>query len=384
MSELSDLSRRNDVHVMKPEGTEALIRALIEDGYEVIGPKVIAQAMLYEPYEAGETPPAGWTDEQDGGRYRLIARDDRKLFDYVVGPQGFKRYLFPPREKLWSAKRTPDGFAVGRDGAPAKAYAFFGARACEVAAIAVQDRVFDNGEFADPTYNARRAKAFIVSVDCSRSASTCFCDSMGTGPAPEAGYDIRLSEIFEDGHHVLLVRSGSEAGAAILEKLDLKKAKKADLEKADANSRRAAEMQTRVMPEDAREVLARNMKHSHWVEVGKRCLGCGSCTMVCPTCFCAAMEDVTGLDPDSAERWRQWDTCFSVNHSFIHGGAIRQEAWSRYRQWITHKLSFWHEQFGQSGCVGCGRCITWCPVAIDIVEETRTIRDSEKTEALHG
>jgi Fe-S oxidoreductase len=99
--------------------------------------------------------------------------------------------------------------------------------------------------------------------------------------------------------------------------------------------------------------------------------------MVCPTCFCATVEDATDLTGSATERRRVWDSCFSQEFSYIHGGSVRTSAGARYRQWITHKLATWHEQFGVSGCVGCGRCITWCPVGIDITAEARAVRQGD-------
>jgi Fe-S-cluster-containing hydrogenase component 2 len=126
-----------------------------------------------------------------------------------------------------------------------------------------------------------------------------------------------------------------------------------------------------------KELLYRNYEHPRWDNVATRCLTCANCTMVCPTCFCTTVEDVTDLSGDHAERWRKWDSCFTMDFSYIHGGSVRATPKSRYRQWLTHKLATWFDQFGSSGCVGCGRCITWCPVAIDLTEEVRAIRDSE-------
>jgi len=379
-----DHGQQSGVHAMEPDGIGRLIALLSKRGYRVIGPKVIAEAILYEPYEDGALPPVGYTDDQDGGRYRLMPRGDDKMFDYAVGPQGWKRWLHPPRQKLWTATTSVAGFTVTTDAPDPTPMALFGARACEIAAIGVQDKVFNNDLFADPAYNARRDKAFIVAVDCGRSASTCFCASMDTGPAAKAGYDIALAEIFDAGKHLFLVRAGSDAGAEIVAALDLPPASPADIDQAAATTAATAASQTRAMPADAATVLAQNLEHPRWDDVAERCLGCGSCTMVCPTCFCTGVEDVTGLDPTTAERWRHWDSCFSIDFSYIHGGAIRHGAAARYRQWMTHKLSHWHEQFGTSGCVGCGRCITWCPVGIDIVEETTAIRDTQPQEAQHG
>ena len=126
---------------------------------------------------------------------------------------------------------------------------------------------------------------------------------------------------------------------------------------------------------DIRELLYRNYEHPRWDEVAERCLACGNCTMVCPTCFCTTVEDVTDLAGEHVERHQRWDSCFTIDYSHIHGGAVRGSTRSRYRQWMTHKLATWIDQFGSSGCVGCGRCITWCPVGIDITEEARAIRE---------
>ena len=130
-----------------------------------------------------------------------------------------------------------------------------------------------------------------------------------------------------------------------------------------------------------RDLLYDNLEHPRWSDTAGRCLSCGNCTMVCPTCFCSTVEDVTDVSGTQAERVRHWDSCFTSEHSYIHGGATRVTTKARYRQWLTHKLASWIDQFGTSGCVGCGRCITWCPVGIDITEEVRVIRDGEPTSA---
>jgi Fe-S-cluster-containing hydrogenase component 2 len=115
------------------------------------------------------------------------------------------------------------------------------------------------------------------------------------------------------------------------------------------------------------------LEHPRWDDVARRCLTCGNCTMVCPTCFCTQVTDTTDLTGDHAERWRRWDSCFTLEYSHVHGGSVRTSTRSRYRQWLTHKLSTWHDQFGTTGCVGCGRCIAWCPVGIDLTEEVRAL-----------
>jgi formate hydrogenlyase subunit 6/NADH:ubiquinone oxidoreductase subunit I len=152
-------------------------------------------------------------------------------------------------------------------------------------------------------------------------------------------------------------------------------AEKAVVEKIVANT--TAQMGRSLNTIGIKDLLYRNAEHPRWDEVATRCLSCANCTMVCPTCFCTTVEDVTDLTGEHAERWRKWDSCFTMDFSYIHGGSVRPSVKARYRQWLTHKLASWIDQFGVSGCVGCGRCITWCPAGIDITEEVRAIRDSE-------
>jgi Fe-S-cluster-containing hydrogenase component 2 len=200
---------------------------------------------------------------------------------------------------------------------------------------------------------------------------------MGTGPTATSGFDLCLTELADAQGHRFLVESGSPRGGQILAEVTQRPATEADLEAAAANAAAASATMGRHMPEQAAALLARNQEHPRWLDVAERCLSCSNCTLVCPTCFCSTVQDSGSLDGTEAERWRVWDSCFSVEFSYLHGGPIRRDTSSRYRQWLTHKLSHWHEQFGTSGCTGCGRCITWCPVGIDITEEVAAIKDSE-------
>lgn len=343
-----------------------LVAALRDAGWRVIGPRAHDGAIAYEPIRSVGDLPRGLTDRQSAGRYRLVEGDPGRWFDFVVGPQSWKKWLFPARQKLWEATRTDGGFALrpAEDDWPKTA--FLGVRACEIAAMGLQDRVFDNGNFADPGYARRRAGTLIVAVNCARSADTCFCASTGTGPRAEAGHDIALTE--RDGGG-FIVEVGSAAGAEVIAALGLPPADGAAVEEARAISARAAAQQSRRMPDGIAPVLKGAADHSNWDAVAERCLACANCTMVCPTCFCSDVEDSTDLSGDHAERWRLWDSCFTADFTHLHGGSVRRSTRARYRQWMTHKLSSWHDQFGSSGCVGCGRCIAWCPVGIDITAE---------------
>lgn len=359
-------------------GLQALIDELRHRGHRVLGPVLRDQAIVYDDVTSLADLPAGWMDEQDGGRYRLVRRDDDALFGYAVGPQSWKRFLQPPVQRLWRARRTSDGVAVEPEPLPSERLAFLGVRACELRAIAIQDRVFTGGAHADARYRARREGAFIVAVNCGHAAATCFCVSMNSGPGVTDGFDLALTELLHDDRHEFLVEVGSEAGRAVLDALPHREASAEERAAAAAVvARTAAAMQRQMPATEVGELLQRNPEHPRWDDVATRCLSCGNCTMVCPTCFCSTVEDASDLTGTEFERRRRWDSCFTQDFSYLHGGSVRTSTRSRYRQWMTHKLSTWHDQFGTSGCVGCGRCIAWCPVGIDITAEARAIHDSE-------
>jgi ferredoxin len=355
-----------------------LIDALKRRGYSCIGPAVREGAVVYDEIHSEKELPIGWTDEQDGGTYRLKRRDDESRFGYTVGPQSWKRYLFPPSTLLMKARREADGFAAEAPSDDAPPYAFIGVRACDLNAIAVQDRVFLQGPVVDATYKRRRDAAFIVVVNCGQAARTCFCVSMGTGPMAKTGFDLALTEILEDGRHEFLVEPGSVRGEEVAAELAARPAVVDDHHAARRMVERAIGQMGRTLDTTGiRDLLYRNLEHPRWNNVAARCLSCANCTMVCPTCFCSTVEDVTDLTGDHTERWRRWDSCFTADHSYVHGGSVRPTTLHRYRQWMTHKLATWIDQFQTSGCVGCGRCITWCPVGIDITEEVRAIRETD-------
>jgi ferredoxin len=364
--------------VVGPDALEALVDALRGRGFRVLGPTVRDGAIVYDDLESASELPIGWTETQDAASYRLERREDEARFGYAVGPHSWKQFLFPPRVRLWQARRQNGRFEVEEPADDQRPLAMIGVRSCELHGIAIQDRVFLGGTFVDRDYESRRRDAFVVAVNCFEPGGTCFCVSMGTGPKAEQGYDLALTEILE-GEHRFLVEAGSERGAEVLADLPRRDAVRDDLDAAGRAVAGAAERMGRTLdPTDLRGLLARNLEHPRWDDVAERCLTCTNCTLVCPTCFCSSVEDVTDLAGERAERNRVWDSCFSVDHAYIHGGSIRPSGRSRYRQWLTHKFGTWHDQFGSSGCVGCGRCITWCPAAIDVTEELAAIRATEE------
>ena len=356
----------------------ALFTALRDQGYTLAGPTVRDQAIVYDEINSTDDLPVGWTDEQDAGQYQLKRRDDNALFGYNVGPHSWKKFLQLPSLTLWKAQKTDNGFNIEVRDATTPRMAFIGVRPCELQAIAVQDRVLTAGDYTDSDYARRRRHVFIVTVQCTQAGNTCFCVSMGAGPRADAGFDLAVTEIIDVHRHEFIIEAGTDAGAEILARIPHRPASAADWEQAqDATQRTAEQMGRQLDTGGIRELLYRNAEHPRWDAVAERCLACANCTMVCPTCFCTAVEDTTDLAGQTAERVRRWDSCFNSRYSYIHGGSVRQSTRSRYRQWLTHKLASWHDQFDSSGCVGCGRCITWCPVGIDITEEVAAIRASE-------
>ncbi len=365
--------------VIEPEVLEDLVTGLVDRGFRVVGPTVRDGAIVYDEIASADQLPAGWTDRQEPGSYRLERRADDARFGWAVGPHSWKRFLLPPVVRLWRARTDgKGGLEVEEEPGPDRPYAFVGVRPCDLAAIKTQDRVLLGGRYADRDYAARREGTFVVAVNCGEPAGTCFCVSMGTGPRADSGFDLGLTEILEGGHR-FLVEAGSPRGEELLASLPRREATSDDVSAShrvtDEASRR---MGRSVDTTDLRDLLSSNLDHPRWNDVAGRCLTCGNCTLVCPTCFCTAIEDTSDLAGTETERTRVWDTCFSVEYSYVHGGSVRPSDRSRYRQWLTHKFGTWHDQFGESGCVGCGRCITWCPVGIDVTEELAAIRSSEE------
>jgi Fe-S-cluster-containing hydrogenase component 2 len=371
------------IRIEKPDFQE-VIDTLAARGYRVVGPRVADGAVILDAITSLGDLPRGVRDEQDAGRYRLEPGGDGMYFDHVVGPHSLKRYLFPPRVTVLELERNGHGWETHPGAQPGQPIAVIGVRGCDLAALRVQDRVFLADRFVNTDYAARRAGLFVIAVACGRAASTCFCTSMGTGPAPGPGFDLALTEL--PTHFVMEV--GSEAGAAVAAAATWSPCSNREVAEAQevaARTAQAIEERGRAGPgvpgagrcldrRGLHDALIANLEHPRYEEVEQRCLSCGNCTMVCPTCFCATVEEVAELGGRKVKRERLWESCFTAEHSYMNSGLVRRSTQARYRQWLTHKLATWVDQFGEVGCTGCGRCITWCPVGIDITEEVAAIR----------
>ncbi len=351
-----------------------LFDALHESGYDIVGPKYHNESIIYTYISSPHELPQGYTDEQAPQHYRLNKNGHNLYFNYAVGHQSWKKYFFPPQLQLFSTRKEGSQFKIIPVEHKIKPLALLGVRPCELSALHIQDRIFMEDEHTDPYYTEQREKSLVITVNCTRSASTCFCTSMGTGPRAASGYDISLTEVANDGTHYFLIDAKSEKGETIIKifasKIPLTDANPEEIRTADELIEKNAASQTRSIDKDKMKgLLQSNAASSQWDEIATRCLSCANCTLVCPTCFCSTVDDVTELTGDHAERWRKWESCFTNEFSLIHHKPVRGSTKGKYRQWMTHKLDTWHDQFDSSGCVGCGRCITWCPVGIDITAE---------------
>ncbi len=352
---------------------EKLLANLLRMGYRVLGPQIQDGVIVYKALNRTLDLPKGYVSQQDSGSYRLVYTGHARYFDATPAAQSWKQFFFPSRTELESFTRQENGTWQVEERTPdLTPLALFGVFPCDLAAIQVQDRVFLREEWKDPIYWSRRQSAFIITVNCLHPCGTGFCASMGTGPRAKGGYDLNLTEL-ED---VFLVEIGSEAGRMVMEGVQILptsafwlQAGQKSLEEATARMGRSLPQ-----PDTLPDLLLNNLDAHQWDDVAGRCMSCTSCTQVCPTCFCWEARDIADLSGNVARRERLWDSCFDQDYSYIVGGNSRPNTRSRYRQWLTHKFGSWYAQFGTSGCVGCGRCITWCPAKIDVTAELSAIR----------
>lgn len=358
-------------------GLQALLNVLTGDGYRVVGPVVRDGVIAYDDLVSETQMPSGHTVEQAPGRWRMEHGDHGMRFSWTPGADSWKRYVFPARHEVLRIHRTDGSWVATAPPKPERALALIGARDCEISALGILDRVLLEPDHPDARYADRRADAFIVAVSCGRPAATCWCTSIGGGPEPRQGFDLKLTEL--SSPHRLLVEAGTVRGQAVLAKLPTGDANSADIEAARGVVQHAVEMMPARLPgTQLPALLAGTDQHSHWDVVAERCLSCGNCTLVCPTCFCSTFTDHTPLDTDEAVRQQSWASCFELEHSHLGGRAVRATTAARYRQWLSHKLHTWSEQFGTLGCVGCGRCTTWCPAGIDLVEEAKALMEATR------
>lgn len=295
----------------------------------------------------------------------------------MIAPTAF---IYPPRQDLFEIDR-PSGHPVVLDSPPAGNTLIFGIHPCDMHALTILDRVL-NSDFVDPYYKKARTETITVVLNCTQACQHGFCASMGAGPflTIDNGFDVEVTPLKggRDGYSLFLLEPGSPKGNALIEQAGSKRP--ADKDSRDAKRQTEAKARatlTRSLNTDGLPaILADTLGHPIYKAVARtRCLGCTNCTMVCPTCYCYNLEDDSSFDLRTTLRKRRWDSCQELNFATVHGGNFRASREARLRQFITHKLGTWVEQYNCFGCVGCGRCIRWCPTGIDLVEIATQIRN---------
>lgn len=248
-----------------------------------------------------------------------------------------------------------------------------GIRPCDLHALLYLDQTFK----ADPYYRAVRQKTLLLAVNCRRPTPYCFCASLGTGPFYKSlkGCDAVLTKLAEGW----LVEPREETMARLLAGDGKPVSEQHWQEKAAQEQAARSNFEKSIELKGLEPILRRNQEHPVWSRTAaERCLSCTNCVMVCPTCFCHEIRDRVEMDLRQAVRYRQWDACQDLAFAAVHGGNFRQTRQARLRQFVLHKLDF-TAQYGQAGTVGCGRCIEWCPTAIDLTEMAKEIRqDAEQ------
>jgi len=348
--------------------------ALESFGYKVIAPQLRDDAIVYDELTNISQLPSGVEGRQLPGRYQLYDNGSSRCFSWVNGPSALKPYLFKPQQPLWdvemTAEETDNGLIFKSREPDSTALAVFGIRPCDFSAMDLYDRHFMKREYPDPFYRAVRGNLLTVVVNCAVCAETCFCASTGDGPTLVDSADMIMDEL-DEGY---VVAVGTAIGTRLLNVLSLSDASDIQLSAAAKQREKAAASQKRyLINENMYANLFSQLDSPYWQKIAERCLSCGNCTAVCPTCFCHREIDTPDVEGTTSEHIREWSSCFNADHSVIHGHAVRGSNDLRYRQWMLHKLGSWLHQYGRSGCVGCGRCITWCPAGIDFPAEANAI-----------
>lgn len=302
--------------------------------------------------------------------FEKISSVEEMSLDYDTTILPPKKLLLPPKEKLFSFS-IEDGVVKIKEEKEERKTVLFAVHPCDVNAILLLDKVMEK-DFLDPYYFGKRRGMVLIAMNCTQPRENCFCTSFDTGPELKVGYDLLLSDLGKK----YLVEVGTEDGEKLVKGAKLRNAKKEDMkEKKKRINIVKRKIRKAIEIENLEKYLKKNFDHEKWGELKEKCLFCGSCTLVCPTCFCYNVTDFNSHTLRTGERIRNWDSCLTLEFAEVAlGGNFRKERDARIKQRIYHKLDYFKEQFDSLGCVGCGRCIDACVMEIDITEVISAIR----------
>ena len=294
-----------------------------------------------------------------GYTFEVLSEESELALDYVASQTPPKKFLFPPKEILleFYDSEVKPVFPEG-------GFIFFGLHPCDINALLIIDKVLTSN-YEDPYYKARKEGLTIIGVDC-KPEETCFCESLGTFKVEE-GFDIFLRESGNYYYAYIATSKGeSLTGSPIFEEISEEEARRVE-EESYARYKGMVKVKVEGLPQRVDELFE---QEDFWKPLGDKCLGCGNCTMVCPICVCFNVVDEVNADLKSGRRVRTWDACTLPAFSLVAGGLnFRPKILQRIRNWYYDKFKIFPDEVGRLGCVGCGRCVKYCPAGIDIREE---------------
>jgi ferredoxin len=303
----------------------------------------------------------------DHSLFQVLGPDDEPCFDFLNTKKSVKEQFFPQREQLFSFS----GAEIREPVFPDRQKIILGVRPCDARSLTILDHVFNGGDYQDPYYLNNRTNTLVISLGCRQPESTCFCTATGGDPFGTDGSDIMLV----DRGDTFLVQAVSEKGTAFVQKhaaFFTKAGAEATKEKNDAAAAARAAVQSDINTALVKQKLDGNFEAPVWEALHEKCLGCGICTFLCPTCHCFdILDEAKG---SSGERIRIWDSCmFPLFTLHASGANPRPSGSARLRQRVMHKFKYYVDNNGCIACTGCGRCIQYCPVSMDIRAVLRQI-----------
>ncbi|MGD0276344.1 MAG: 4Fe-4S dicluster domain-containing protein [Syntrophales bacterium] len=295
--------------------------------------------------------------------FKALEKGEEPLVRYANSKNAPKNFFFPHTELMMKYTRTPKGMTFKEKGPEAPEAVLFGVRPCDARSLVLLDRLFDQEKYRDNYYIERRARITVISMACVHPPyATCFCTSVDGAPVSSDGADILITDV-EDNY---LVEFLSEKGQKYLSYFGNAAADEAAVARKEEIARQAAsEIKSHIPAKEIKPILDVNFEHPFWNTIHQKCLACGTCTFLCPTCHCFDISDeVKGAD---GIRIRNWDSCmfplFTLETSGHNPRTTQKERW---RQRAMHKFKYYVDNFNAIACVGCGRCVMYCPVNIDI------------------